>query len=175
MKNEYKIVDDIVTIYLKSKGKVLKTIIDLEDFDKANSFTGTWHACFSPTSNSFYVYGKLKSNIKLHRLLCNDPKGSVVDHINHDTLDNRRSVNLRILTHAQNMQNLRTQKSKTSKYRGVCWNNKDKKWKAQIKVNGKKRFLGNFDNEPDAAKAAQTARIKYFPYTIEKEIWEEAQ
>ncbi|OMD19195.1 hypothetical protein BJP48_11850 [Paenibacillus odorifer] len=175
MKNEYKIVDDIVTIYLKNKGKVLETIIDLEDFDKANSFAGTWHAYFSPTSNSFYVYGKLKRIIRLHRLLCNAPNGIVVDHINHNTLDNRRSVNLRILTHAQNMQNLRTQKSKTSKYRGVSWNKKDKKWRAQIKVNGVKRFLGNFENEPEAAKAAQTARMKYFPYTIEKEIWEEAQ
>ena len=52
-----------------------------------------------------YAQGKVNGKlIGMHRFIMRTPKGMVTDHINHDTLDNRRA-NLRICTHAQNMAN----------------------------------------------------------------------
>ena len=38
----------------------------------------------------------------------------------------------------------------SSKYRGVCWHKASNKWRAQIQINNKTKYLGLFDNEEDA-------------------------
>jgi len=175
VKNDYEVVGDTVVIYLTYKGKRLETVIDLADFEKVDSIEGIWGVCFSSSNNSFYVRGYIKNDnrwtaIRLHRLLCDAPIGMVVDHINHDTLDNRKSVNLRVVTNAHNKQNVRSYKNSTSQYRGVNWNKRAKKWQAKFHTNGKQVFLGSFDCELEAARVAREARLKHLPYTVEKEI-----
>lgn len=81
----------------------------------------------------------------------------MVDHINHDTLDNRRQ-NLRVVTRRQNQANMRKcSKATSSKYKGVSWDKSRNKWMAALgpKVEGKTRriHLGRFDREEDAALA----------------------
>ena len=78
----------------------------------------------------------------------------VVDHINNDKLDNRLS-NLQIITQREN-----TSKNKvggSSKYLGVHWFKRDKKWASQISIKGQRIRLGMFDCEITAAKAYQDA------------------
>ena len=58
----------------------------------------------------------------------------VVDHLNHDTTDNRRS-NLRVVTQSQNMQNAVVSSRNTSKVVGVNWDKKARKWHSRIHVN----------------------------------------
>lgn len=77
----------------------------------------------------------------------------VVDHINNNKLDDRLS-NLQLLT---NRENLSKDKIGSSKYTGVCWNKACKKWTATITINWSTKFLGNFDDEEEAAKAYQNA------------------
>ncbi|WP_051287551.1 AP2 domain-containing protein [Paenibacillus taiwanensis] len=175
MRNEYKIVSDTAVIYLNHRGKQLETIIDLSDFEKANSVTTSWGARYDPDINNYYVQTTLKENgknvlIQLHRFLCDAPKGMVVDHINRDSLDNRRSRNLRVVTDAQNKQNTRRRKNGSSKYRGVSKNKETGKWIARIKVNGKMIYLGTYGTEIEAAKVAREARLKYFTHSVEDEI-----
>ena len=92
-----------------------------------------------------------RKTLQLHRLLMNPPKGMMVDHINHNGLDNRRE-NLRICTHAENQHNSRKQKNNTSGYKGVYWDKSKKKWRAQIKKDNK-IHIGMFDIIEEAARA----------------------
>lgn len=87
----------------------------------------------------------------MHRLIMNTPEGMLVDHINHDCLDNRKS-NLRICTHAENARNKRPVIG-TSKYKGVYWDKTNKKWEAHIRKGKDVKYLGQFKCEKKAALA----------------------
>jgi hypothetical protein len=85
----------------------------------------------------------------------------VVDHINHNTLDNRKA-NLRICTNQQNHFNmLKKSLSKTSIYKGVHYVKRVKKFMAYISC-PKATYLGYYAKEIDAAMAYDTAAKKYF-------------
>lgn len=93
----------------------------------------------------------------MHREIIDVPEGWFVDHINHNGLDNRKA-NVRPATPADNARNARYPKrNTTSKYRGVWYNKQTKKWRVQILVNRKKKHIGYFNNETDAAKAYDRA------------------
>lgn len=137
-------------------------IVDNEDYEYLNQFK--WYAHWSPRLNGYYAVrhqhlgysnGERKQKmIIMHRIIVNAPNGKVVDHKNHNALDNRKS-NLRIVSQRQNNQN---KKSKgTSKYPGVHWEMKRNKWRANIQLEGKSKHLGYFDDEREAAKAYENA------------------
>jgi len=80
-----------------------KILIDKEDLSKVNHIywlINNWGYCVG--------WHKTKS-VSIHRLIMNCPENLVVDHINHNPLDNRKS-NLRICTQLENMQNLKPRK-----------------------------------------------------------------
>ena len=97
---------------------------------------------------------RIMKEIRLHRLLTNPPEDLQVDHINGNTLDNRRS-NLRIVTNRQNHQN--RHHKKTSKYPGVYWHKTHRKWATTISVKNKSKHLGYFNSEVKAAIAYEKA------------------
>ncbi len=76
------------------------------------------------------------------------PNGKVVDHIDHDTLDNQR-INLRICTRSQNGMNRK--KDSGIKFKGVTFHKRAGKFMAQIYMNGKKYYLGVFETPEEAA------------------------
>lgn len=125
MKNSYKIDKEknLVSIELHNKHLgVLNTIIDYEDFEKVNQYKTTW----------FIGYGKghidgVKTKVQkkktrvpiwMHRLIMDCPKNLVIDHINGDTLDNRKS-NLRIVTSQENSTNLSSKGKGKSGYTNI--------------------------------------------------------
>ncbi len=125
-------------------------IIDAADYYRVKDFK--W--CAVQKGPTFYAK-TLRTNgshLSLHRLITNAPKHLVVDHINHNGLDNRRS-NLRLCTPAQNQQNKRPQAGGTSRHKGVHWDKKRKKYIAQIGHKSKRYTIGRFDNEDDAGRA----------------------
>ena len=134
-----------------TQGKV--TIIDDEDFERINQFK--WYA--HKINNAFYARRNKdkKNSIILHRVIMNvtDPN-QTVDHINGDTLDNRK-LNLRVCDKAHNNLNRnRINKNNKSGYRGVHFNKRLSKWVAQINISkSKHKHLGVFNTAEEAARA----------------------
>jgi len=92
----------------------------------------------------------------MHRVVAGALPGQVVDHINGDTLDNRKS-NLRICSISQNGANRGKNKDNTSGYKGVTFHKGTKKWQAGIKIKGKYIYIGRFDDPALAASAYDKA------------------
>jgi len=102
-----------------------------------------------------------KKAIRLHRFIMGNPTGKVVDHINCNTLDNRRE-NLRICTSQENSRNVHKYKNNTSGYKGVTYDKSHtKKWLASITVNKKVLNLGRFNTPEEAHNAYCIASKKY--------------
>lgn len=81
-----------------------------------------------------------------------------IDHINGVRRDNRLA-NLREATRSENKRNEGANTRNTSGFKGVCWNKRERKWTAEIVVNGKRSFLGLFST-PKAAHVAYCAAAK---------------
>jgi hypothetical protein len=163
MKNEYKIEGNVVTIFVESPKYGHKEIlVDLEGFFKINrEIKGTIGVGYYLDVKDFYaVYYDGNKVQRLHRFLMDFPDILMVDHINHNTLDNR-FCNLRTADRYLNGENHKRKTS--SKYPGVCWNKRAKKWEAYIKIEGKKHHLGYFEVEEDAHEAYQK-RLKEVRY-----------
>lgn len=80
----------------------------------------------------------------------------LIDHIDGNTTHNKIE-NLRIATRQENQWNRRSAKNSSSKYKGVSWHKRQKKWQAKIKINQREKFLGYFSSENDAAMAYEKA------------------
>ena len=88
-----------------------------------------------------------------------------IDHINR-VKDDNRIVNLRSVTHAQNSQNQSRPKNNTSGHIGVDFHTRSNRWRARIKIDGKLRDIGYFQNKEDAAFARQRAEAQHLPFRI---------
>jgi hypothetical protein len=108
-----------------------------------------------------------KKNIRLHRLLLAATPGLVVDHIDHNPLNNRRS-NLRLCTRAQNNRNGRGRSNRISKYKGCFFDLScdSKPWRAYItiRIEGVDRRIwnGHHNSETEAAVAYNELAVKWF-------------
>ena len=124
---------------------------------------GSWCVRVPPgRKDLFYFQHRTKQGIiEMHRFIMNFPKGKYVDHINHNTLDNRK-CNLRICNNADNLRNGKIRTNNKSGYNGICFDKNRNKWLVGIKVNYKRIFLGRYDKIEDAIKARKEAEEKYF-------------
>lgn len=107
----------------------------------------------------YYVVGLFNNSkgktMNVHQLvsmafLGHKPDGTfklIVDHIDNDKLNNRVE-NLQIISQRENAS--KDKKNKTSKYTGVSWDSKNKKWTVGIRINGISKNLGRFNSEEDA-------------------------
>lgn len=145
-------------------------LFDKEDFDKIKDLT--WGS--DGNGYAFARTGDRKDiiRIKMHRLIMDAPDGLDVDHINHNTLDNRK-CNLRICTRSQNNTNKIKRHNNTSGVIGVSLY-RNSKWRADISINKKQVCLGYFANKDDAIRARLNAEAKYYrEYSPQKHLFEQ--
>ena len=136
-------------------------IIDKADYELL--IQHKWCASWYERMQDYAAVSRIDGRVQLmHRYLLNAPAGLVVDHRNHNMLDNRRD-NLRLCTQQQNSANSRKPKRKTySRYKGVSWDKNNSKWQAGIMVNYKRIGLGRFNSEIEAAIAYDKAANFFF-------------
>ncbi len=109
--------------------------------------------------SQFYVIDR--KGRALHDYLFEHRPGYEIDHINLDTLDNRR-CNIRYCTHQQNQMNQPLQKNNTSGVSGVSYYPPRKKFRARIKICQREIHLGYFDTFEDAVKARNIGMLCMF-------------
>lgn len=141
--NKYELKEDYGICFTNNGNSFL---FDIEDYDKIKDYT--W--VISTIGYAMSMRYKDKP-IMFHRFVMDCPEAMVVDHINHNTLDNRKS-NLRVCTPAQNQHNRKT--------KGVI--ERRNKWEASIIENGNYHYLGIFDTEEEATNARRQAEQKYY-------------
>ncbi len=153
--------DDYYSVDVKLASSNGKTIlIDAEDLELVSQHA--WTVTVDGYAKKYYE--KMRSGVRvrwvvhMHRLVMDAKEGQIVDHINQNKLDNRKS-NLRFVNRSLNALNSSKTKSSTG-YRGVCRNTqKGKAYKATITLNGKRIHLGMY-NTPLEAHAAYLTKQK---------------
>lgn len=137
-----------------TQGKL--AIVDDTDFEYLNKW------CWYYDSTTGYARrGEGNKRIYMHRVINNTPKGLITDHINRNTLDNRRE-NLRTVSRAGNQRNHKLFSHNTSGYNGVSWSKIMRKWEAYIWRDNKKINLGFFKNPGLAYSARLKGEILYW-------------
>ena len=107
-----------------------------------------------------------RTSILMHREILGLGKQDqlFIDHINRNKLDNRR-LNLRIATKSQNAINKIKNKNNTSGFNGVVYHSAEKRikrWRAQITINGKQKYLGRYLTKKEAFRARKEAELEYY-------------
>lgn len=128
--------------------------IDDSDQDLVSKYNWTFDGRYPAT----YINGK---KVRLHRLLLAPKPDELVDHINMNELDNRRS-NLRLASKSQNMANRGNQVNNISGYKGVHKRKDTGRWQSYIKYQGKRIHLGYFATAEEAAYVYDQATIQLF-------------
>lgn len=149
--------------------KGFETIVDDDDFD----WLSQWKWRVVENGNQHYaIHGLNRKYSKgpvlyMHRVVLNlqsldgqnlEPK-KIVDHKDQNGLNNQKS-NLRLVNKSKNAMNSKKRRTQTSsKFKGVWWSKEKLKWYAYITANKKRRFLGYFFKEKDAAEAYDRAAV----------------
>ena len=105
--------------------------------------------------------GPGSSVILLHRAILTPTDGMEVDHIDGNSLNNRRS-NLRLCSRSENMRNTKLRSDNTSGLKGAFWDAYTGRWIAAIGVNGKFKNLGRFDTAEEAHAVYCEAANEHF-------------
>ena len=135
---------------------------DKDDYNKIISINKYWKI-----NNAGYVLCSMGGEeYQLHRYLMGlgkyDYKNNIiVDHINGDKLDNRKS-NLRICQKDKNPKNCTLYSNNTSGHKGVSWNERLLKWQVSIQADNDLIYLGIYSDLNEAVEVRKNAEIQYF-------------
>jgi hypothetical protein len=138
-------------------------IVDAEDFERLNRYK--WHCTYygyaKRAEYKKFEKGRRQIETYMHKMVCPAPKGMIVDHINRNSLDNRK-VNLRAATQKQNVWNRKfIRKTGKTRYNGIRWDKNREKWQVRLMINGRRESFGYYADEIEAAKAYDRVAKKY--------------
>jgi hypothetical protein len=119
-------------------------LVDDDDYVYLSKFQ--WKELIINENISYAGIGR----VLMHRVIMGYPVGKVIDHIDGNGLNNKKS-NLRVCTKAENLRNRRKNYNSFSRYKGITFNSGS--WKSVIMLNGKYIYIGRYKDEVEAAKA----------------------
>lgn len=142
-------------------GKGFFSIIDLDDLSTIGKYK--WRSKYNKSNDTFTAVTSFRNNGKvetiiMHRLIMDAPKGMVVNHINHDTLDNRKS-NLRLCNYCDSSATMKLTNKKT---KGIYWRKNKGYFEVRLMRKGKIVYLGHRKTELEAGKLYNKGAKKYF-------------
>lgn len=148
----YKVDNDVVTFYVVTKryGEI-EVLFDTEDFKKIIPYKLN----LSNDKNAKTFYCKVANGIGIHRIIMDAPEGTVVDHINRNGLDNRKS-NLRVVNTSINNRNANLRPDNSSGLKGVTFE-RGKRYKAEWYDNEMVKHSKSFSINKYGGNALQMA------------------
>lgn len=135
--NIYEIKGDYVELYTFNTNN--KFVIDFEDLEKIKEY------CWFENNKGYIMNRTNHKNIMLHRLITNCPNDKVVDHIDHNTLNNRKS-NLKICSQKENMQNRLIKNNNLLNCYGITKIRRKNNEYYIVQINGYKGCYKNFED-----------------------------
>ncbi len=163
-KNEIRVIKDYAEVIMNTrKGEEITAIIDIEDIEKVSKYRWGY--------GNGYAHAKVDGELTtMHKLLLD---AEVVDHEDRDKLNNRRG-NLREADKSKNSMNIGIRNNNASGFTGVGFMKKLNKWRAYIKIDGKDKHLGSFENIDDAVRARLKAEKELFgEFAPQQDLFEE--
>lgn len=154
--NEY-YVDEFGIGHIKMSNTEREMLCDVECMDELLKYYWNEKSGYARSSDG-------KEKVYAHRLVMNAGIYDInkqVDHINGNTLDNRKE-NLRIVTSRQNGLNSSIRSDNTSGVTGICWDKNRNKWLVRVYENDTAIYLGYFDKFEDAIIARRKGEEKYY-------------
>jgi len=123
-------------------------IVDEQDFDKINQYR--WKSSFVGKAKTPYATSShFGRTVYMHRLVMDAPKGTVIDHIDGNGLNNS-SDNLRFVTYSQNNMNQPIRCDNTSGHKGINWCEDRQKYQVYINIDRKRKSLGRYKTLEEA-------------------------
>lgn len=150
--NKYTIKDDIC---IGTDCNGFEFVIDADDYEKVSKYTWT------KLNTGYFITTSKRKQILLHRFVTDCHGNEIVDHINNNCSDNRKS-NLRIRSHSEKQANQKLSKNNTSGVKGVSFHKSRGKWIASIEKDYKQHYLGSYSKLSDAANAYDKAAKEMF-------------
>ena len=136
--------DDSVAFIPATNGQF--AVVDADDAKSLSKHN--WQAGWYENTGSYYIQNR---SGKMHRIVVGAGDGDIVDHINGNTFDNRKS-NLRIVDYTQNARNRKNSGA------GVYYRKDRNKWRAGVCVGGRQVWLGSYNDKSQAVAAAAYGR-----------------
>lgn len=140
--------------------RLLNALVDADMFEYLSQWN--WHS----HGQEIQLYAaRVEMPVRIlylmHREVITVPDGMVCDHINGNTLDNRR-CNLRAVTQMQNVWNSQRDRDSQQPYKGVFRRKDTDKWRACITINKVRFRLGQYDTAEEAKAVYDAKAIEHF-------------
>ena len=160
MKNKYEILGGITKIYIRFKLNIFEVLIDTDDLPLVSSVKTTWNLNRNRTGHFDGVRTKVQNNKKrvqywMHRLIVGFEGEGIVDHINGNVFDNRRS-NLRIVNGSTNSQNSKIISRNKSGVRNIYLENG--RYRVRFKINNHTKSFGSYSTLQEAHIVSEKMR-----------------
>lgn len=131
-------------------------VVDVDNFDVLNQWR--WHAIEKGGGKVYAHRWEKRRGVLMHRYIMGAFGPIDIDHINGDTLDNRKS-NLRRSSHRQNLYNRSAIKGR--EYKGVYWEESRRKWAVRFRLpDGSFPLFGRFSELQDATHRSNEVMVE---------------